>query len=72
MHTYHHGHDGACALQVCTSPKVILSEDDILQLIGTRCDGVIGQVSNHHVVYDGAICWRSSVDKSKMHQNRLG
>jgi len=31
-------------LQVCTSPKVILPEEDILELIGDKCDGVIGQV----------------------------
>jgi hypothetical protein len=32
-------------LQICTETKTILSVDDILALIGDRCDGVIGQAS---------------------------
>lgn len=31
-------------LQVCTEDKTILSVDDIVSLIGPKCDGVIGQV----------------------------
>lgn len=38
------GSRGVPLLQVCTSAKVILSEEDILELIGDKCDGVIGQV----------------------------
>ncbi|KAF3676333.1 hypothetical protein FXO37_05391 [Capsicum annuum] len=31
--------------QICTEKKTILSVDDILALIGDRCDGVIGQLT---------------------------
>jgi hydroxypyruvate reductase 1 len=31
--------------QICTEQKTILSVDDILALIGDRCDGVIGQLT---------------------------
>lgn len=31
-------------MQVCTESKTILSVEDIISLIGSRCDGVIGQV----------------------------
>ena len=31
--------------QICTEHKTILSVDDILALIGDRCDGVIGQLT---------------------------
>eukprot|EP00899_Mesostigma_viride_P005949 jgi/Mesvir1/15355/Mv06558-RA.1 len=34
-----------CRLEICTSDKVILSQDDIIQLIGKRCDGVICQLT---------------------------
>ncbi|CAI5480484.1 unnamed protein product [Closterium sp. Yama58-4] len=34
-----------CRLEICTASKTILSVDDILQLIGDRCDGVIGQLT---------------------------
>ncbi|KAF8676730.1 hypothetical protein HU200_046845 [Digitaria exilis] len=34
-----------CRLEICTDPKTILSVDDILALIGDRCDGVIGQLT---------------------------
>ncbi|KAK3155773.1 hypothetical protein QOZ80_2AG0098480 [Eleusine coracana subsp. coracana] len=34
-----------CRLEICTEPKTILSVEDILALIGNRCDGVIGQLT---------------------------
>ncbi|XP_055815518.1 glycerate dehydrogenase isoform X2 [Solanum dulcamara] len=34
-----------CRLEICTEKKTILSVDDILALIGDRCDGVIGQLT---------------------------
>lgn len=34
-----------CRVEVCTSPKTILSNDDIKRLIGDKCDGVIGQLT---------------------------
>ena len=34
-----------CRVEVCTSPKTILSNDDIKKLIGDKCDGVIGQLT---------------------------
>lgn len=34
-----------CRLEICTEPKTILSVEDILALIGDRCDGVIGQLT---------------------------
>ncbi|WVZ78295.1 hypothetical protein U9M48_026033 [Paspalum notatum var. saurae] len=37
--------DNDCRLEICTEPKTILSVDDILALIGDRCDGVIGQLT---------------------------
>lgn len=30
--------------QICTEKKTILSVEDIIALIGEKCDGVIGQV----------------------------
>jgi hydroxypyruvate reductase 1 len=32
-------------MQVCTENKTILSVEDIISLIGSRCDGVIGQLT---------------------------
>ncbi|AQK67590.1 Glycerate dehydrogenase HPR peroxisomal [Zea mays] len=37
--------DNDCRLEICTEHKTILSVDDILALIGDRCDGVIGQLT---------------------------
>ncbi|CAK9881355.1 unnamed protein product [Sphagnum jensenii] len=34
-----------CRVEVCTENKTILSVEDILALIGSRCDGVIGQLT---------------------------
>lgn len=34
-----------CRVEVCTSEKTILSNSDIKQLIGSKCDGVIGQLT---------------------------
>ena len=34
-----------CRVEVCTSEKVILENADIKGLIGTKCDGVIGQLT---------------------------
>jgi len=34
-----------CRVDVCTSEKVILANHDIKELIGTQCDGVIGQLT---------------------------
>ncbi|XP_078440025.1 hydroxypyruvate reductase isoform X2 [Wolffia australiana] len=34
-----------CRVEICTERKTILSVDDILALIGDRCDGVIGQLT---------------------------
>jgi hydroxypyruvate reductase 1 len=34
-----------CRVEICTEKKTILSVDDILALIGSRCDGVIGQLT---------------------------
>ncbi|NP_001312699.1 glycerate dehydrogenase [Nicotiana tabacum] len=34
-----------CRLEICTEKKTILSVEDILALIGDRCDGVIGQLT---------------------------
>ena len=31
-------------VQICTQKKTILSVEDIIALIGDKCDGVIGQV----------------------------
>ena len=41
-------------LQVCTEDKTILSVDDIVSLIGPKCDGVIGQV--HTPVFYSFAC----------------
>lgn len=32
-------------MQICTEKKTILSVEDIISLIGNKCDGVIGQVN---------------------------
>ncbi|OAE31721.1 hypothetical protein AXG93_3384s1960 [Marchantia polymorpha subsp. ruderalis] len=37
--------NAGCRVEVCTSQKTILSVEDILSLIGSRCDGVIGQLT---------------------------
>uniref|UniRef100_A0A1D1ZJY8 Glycerate dehydrogenase n=1 Tax=Anthurium amnicola TaxID=1678845 RepID=A0A1D1ZJY8_9ARAE len=37
--------DQDCRVEICTEKKTILSVDDILALIGHRCDGVIGQLT---------------------------
>lgn len=34
-----------CRVEVCTSPKTILSVEDITGLIGDKCDGVVGQLT---------------------------
>ncbi|KAL8158828.1 hypothetical protein V2J09_000365 [Rumex salicifolius] len=34
-----------CRVEICTEKKTILSVDDIIALIGDRCDGVIGQLT---------------------------
>jgi hydroxypyruvate reductase 1 len=34
-----------CRVEVCTSPDVILSNETIRTLIGARCDGVVGQLT---------------------------
>ncbi|KAL0376242.1 UNVERIFIED_CONTAM: Glycerate dehydrogenase HPR, peroxisomal [Sesamum calycinum] len=34
-----------CRLEICTQKKTILSVEDIISLIGDKCDGVIGQCS---------------------------
>ncbi len=34
-----------CRVEVCTSPDTILSNDTIKKLIGSKCDGVIGQLT---------------------------
>lgn len=36
-----------CRLEICTAKKTILSEDDIEALIGDKCDGVIGQLTEN-------------------------
>ena len=35
--------------QICTEKKTILSVEDIIALIGNKCDGVIGQVKNIYI-----------------------
>ena len=35
----------SAALQVCTSPETILTQNTIKELIGEKCDGVIGQLT---------------------------
>lgn len=37
--------DAGCRVEICTEKKTILSIDDIKRLIGTKCDGVIGQLT---------------------------
>ncbi|KAJ4747186.1 Glyoxylate reductase [Rhynchospora pubera] len=37
--------DQDCRVEICTEKKTILSVEDILALIGTKCDGVIGQLT---------------------------
>ncbi|KAK9129419.1 hypothetical protein Sjap_009906 [Stephania japonica] len=37
--------DQDCRVEICTLKKTILSVEDILALIGDRCDGVIGQLT---------------------------
>ncbi|KAL7125502.1 hypothetical protein ABFS83_14G121200 [Erythranthe nasuta] len=34
-----------CRLEICTQKKTILSFEDIISLIGDKCDGVIGQLT---------------------------
>ncbi len=34
-----------CRVEVCTHPDIILSNDTIKRLIGDKCDGVIGQLT---------------------------
>ncbi|KAL0386863.1 UNVERIFIED_CONTAM: Glycerate dehydrogenase [Sesamum radiatum] len=34
-----------CRLEICTQKKTILSVEDIISLIGDKCDGVIGQLT---------------------------
>lgn len=36
-------------VQVCTHSDVILTNATIKTLIGSKCDGVIGQVSEEHL-----------------------
>ncbi|KAF8410398.1 hypothetical protein HHK36_002927 [Tetracentron sinense] len=37
--------DQDCRLEICTQKKTILSVEDIIALIGEKCDGVIGQLT---------------------------
>lgn len=37
--------DAGCRVEICTANKTILSVDDIKELIGNKCDGVIGQLT---------------------------
>ncbi|KAG8364416.1 hypothetical protein BUALT_Bualt19G0126500 [Buddleja alternifolia] len=37
--------DQDCRLEICTLKKTILSVEDIIALIGDKCDGVIGQLT---------------------------
>ncbi|KAI5063330.1 hypothetical protein GOP47_0021877 [Adiantum capillus-veneris] len=37
--------DAGCRVEICTEKKTILSVDDIKRLIGRKCDGVIGQLT---------------------------
>ncbi|KAF3322131.1 glycerate dehydrogenase [Carex littledalei] len=37
--------DQDCRVEICTEKKTILSVEDIIALIGTKCDGVIGQLT---------------------------
>ena len=36
-----------CRVEVCTSPDVILSNEQIVSLIGHKCDGVLGQLTEN-------------------------
>lgn len=40
--------------QICTLKKTILTVEDIIALIGDKCDGVIGQV--FHLLFDIVLC----------------
>uniref|UniRef100_A0A2P2L528 glycerate dehydrogenase n=1 Tax=Rhizophora mucronata TaxID=61149 RepID=A0A2P2L528_RHIMU len=42
-----------CRLEICTEKKTILSVEDIIALIGNKCDGVIGQVLIRPSDHDG-------------------
>lgn len=37
-----------CRVEVCTHPQTILDNAKIKQLIGDKCDGVIGQLTGTH------------------------
>ncbi|CAN0846145.1 Glycerate dehydrogenase HPR, peroxisomal [Linum grandiflorum] len=37
--------DQDCRVEICTEKKTILSVEDIIALIGAKCDGVIGQLT---------------------------
>ena len=37
--------DQGCRVEICHLKKTILSVEDIIDLIGNRCDGVIGQLT---------------------------
>ncbi|GAB2219472.1 hypothetical protein Droror1_Dr00007108 [Drosera rotundifolia] len=37
--------EGGCRVEICTQKKTILSVEDIIALIGEKCDGVIGQLT---------------------------
>ncbi|CAN1276579.1 Glycerate dehydrogenase [Linum perenne] len=37
--------DQDCRVEICTEKKTILSVEDIIALIGDKCDGVIGQLT---------------------------
>ncbi len=41
-----------CRVEVCTAEKTILSNSDIKQLIGDRCDGVVGQLTEVRCCWD--------------------
>lgn len=34
-----------CRVEICTDPQVILDNKKIKQLMGDKCDGVIGQLT---------------------------
>ena len=51
-----------CRVEVCQSSKAILSKDDIKQLIGGGCTGLLGQlteVSHSALSSEGVICQRT-------------
>ncbi|KAL9252117.1 Glycerate dehydrogenase-like protein [Drosera capensis] len=37
--------EGGCRVEICTQKKTILSVEDMIALIGEKCDGVIGQLT---------------------------